>query len=268
MIICTQVYTAQVVALLKSSGCTKAFSIGIITDFTIQTYWQDTLELDYIVTATSQLEYQLKQRGIPPQKMLSFGIPIDSKFKNRTPTAVARRSLGLSENLPTMLIMGGSMGFGKIDNEIKELDLLDFEFQSIVVCGNNKKLFNKLMSLQTMHSFQVYSYTNQIDLMMSAADLIVTKPGGVTTSEALAMGLPIVIVNPIPGMEERNAEFLCAAGAAISVTKTFTLAEAVSMVLRYPQNKLRISQAAFALSHPDSTLTLCGFIEKQVNQML
>ncbi|MPN10821.1 hypothetical protein SDC9_158118 [bioreactor metagenome] len=81
------------------------------------------------------------------------------------------------------------------------------------------------------------------------------------------MGLPIIIANPIPGMEERNAEFLCAAGAAISVTKTFPLAEAVSMVLHYPQNKQRLSQAAFSLSHPDSALTLCGFIEKQVNQI-
>lgn len=265
-IICTQVYAAQVVALLKSSGCTNAFSIGIITDFTIQTYWQDTLELDYIVTATPQLEYQLKQRGIPPQKMLPFGIPIDSKFKMRTPTAVARRNLGLSENLPTILIMGGSMGFGKMGIGIKELDLLDLDFQAVVVCGKNKKLYNKLVSAKTAHSIQIYSYTNKIDLMMSAADLIVTKPGGVTTSEALAIGLPIVIVNPIPGMEERNAEFLCAAGVAISVTKTFTLSEAVSMVLHYPQNRQRMSQAAISLSHPDSTLALCSFIEKQVNQ--
>lgn len=97
---------------------------------------------------------------------------------------------------------------------------------------------------------------------MSVADLIVTKPGGVTTSEALATGLPIVIVIPIPGIEERNAEFLCTAGAAISVTKTFTLAEAVSMVLCHPQNKQCLSQAAFSLSRPDSTMTLCSFIEE------
>lgn len=268
VIICTQVYTAQVVALLKGSGCTNAFSIGIVTDFTIQTYWQDTLELDFIVTATSQLEYQLKQRGIPPQKMLPFGIPIDSKFKTKMPTAAARRSLGLSESLPTMLIMGGSMGFGKIDDEIQELDMLDFDFQCMVVCGSNNKLFNKLTSIKSAHCFQIYSYTNQIDMMMSASDLIITKPGGVTTSEALVMGLPIIIVNPIPGMEERNTEFLCATGAAINVTKTFTLAEAVSLVLHYPQNKQRLSQAALSLSQPDSTLTLCSFIEKQLTQVI
>lgn len=265
VIICTQVYAAQVVALLKSSGCTDALSLGIVTDFTIQTYWQDTLALDYIVTATPQLAYQLKQRGIPEEKMLPFGIPIDSKFEVKIPAEAARKNLGLSPNLPTLLIMGGSMGFGKIDDEIQELDALNFAFQSIVVCGKNNKLFNKLSAIKTAHRVQIYGFTNQINLMMSAADLIVTKPGGVTTSEALAMGLPIVIVNPIPGMEERNAEFLCAAGAAINVTKTFTLAEAVSMVLHYPQNKQRLSQAAASLAHPDATATLCRFIENQVN---
>ena len=160
------------------------------------------------------------------------------------------------------------MGFGKIDQEIQELDTLDFDFQCIVVCGSNNKLFNKLSSIKPAHCFQIYSYTNQIDLMMGAADLIITKPGGVTTSEALALGLPIIIVNPIPGMEERNTEFLCAAGAAINVTKTFTLAEAVSMVLHYPQNKHRLSQAAFSLSQPDSTFALCSFIEKQLNSTI
>lgn len=263
-VICTQVYAAQAISYLKCKGLTNALAIGIITDFTVQTYWQDTSCLDYIVTSTPMLAYQLGQRGIPARKHLPIGIPIDAKFQNEMPAHLARRQLGLRESLPTILVMGGSMGYGKLDVAIKDLDTLPFDFQALVVCGSNAKLYERLMSLRTARLFRIYGYTKEVDLLMSASDLIVTKPGGITTSEALAKGLPMAIFDPIPGMEERNAEFLTAAGAAVLTTPTFSLPEAAAMVLQYPQNQRRMSQAARELAHPKSTEELCTFVEQEV----
>ncbi len=259
VIICTQVYAAQVISLLKEKGVTNALSIGIVTDFTVQIYWTDTQGLDYIVVPSDRLSYQLAQRGISRERILPIGIPIDPKFQNRTAQQEARRLLKLNPDKKTLLVMGGSMGFGGLDKYVSAMDRCALPFQILVVCGNNTKLLQKLKKMDFEHPIECYGFTDQVPLMMDASDAVVTKPGGITTSEALGKGLPLILISPIPGMEERNAEFLVNSGVALYVSKTFPIDEAISLMFSFPDRLRHLRECVGMLSHPCAAEELCRF---------
>lgn len=217
-IICTHVFAAQVLTQIKSY---EGLSIGIITDFTIHPYWEET-SLDYYVTASELLTLQAAKKGITEDKLLPIGIPIHEKFTHKKPKAQAREELGL-EDKTTVLVMSGSMGFGNLARHIRKMDRLDdFDFQIICVCGHNRRVKKNIDKIKEKSSRNIYNYgyVDNVDLMMDAADIIVTKPGGLTVSEALAKRLPMILINPIPGQEERNTEFLLNNGIATKMSRT------------------------------------------------
>ena len=154
------------------------------------------------------------------------------------------------------------MGFGDMVENVKTLDALDIDYQIVVICGNNKNAYEQLSALNTTKKLYVYGFVNNVEMFMSAADLIVTKPGGLTSSEALAKRLPMVIVNPIPGQEDRNVEFLLNNGAAVATSKTLKLDEAVWMCLHDTEHLRSIVDAIDHIRHPDSTKKICEFAVK------
>ncbi len=160
------------------------------------------------------------------------------------------------------------MGYGKIDESIWSLDSLSFDFQVIVVCGNNKKMLKKVEGLKTKKRFDVYGYVDNVDVMMDAADCIITKPGGITSSEAMAKGLPMIMVNPIPGHEMRNAEFFLNNGLALYATNSFPLDEAVFTLFHHPErlDLLRSTIEIYAKQH--SARNLCEFLIKKYNEKM
>ena len=230
-IVCTHVFAAAVVNVLKASYHLQAITVGVITDFTVHPFWEDTPHLDYYVTASEYLAYQLLKKGLDASKMLPFGIPIHPKFSEKLPQAEARRQLGLAEDGKTILIMGGSMGHGHFDELITRLDKLPIDFQLLVICGSNDAMRQKLTALETAKPIQVYGFVDNVDVFMDASDCLIGKPGGLTTSEALAKELPMIMVDPIPGQEERNVEFLLNNGLALSVSDTLPVEEAVYYLL-------------------------------------
>lgn len=266
IIVCTHVLSSMLVSTMKIKEWTDALTVGVVTDFTVHPMWQDAAELDYFVLPNELLEFQMNKKGIDSSKLLPFGIPIKPQFSERGDQQEARKKLGLDENLHTILLMSGSMGFGKMDKSISMLDKMNLDFQTMVVCGNNKEMYKKIKSKKLRKRFDVYGYVNHIDIMMDAADCVITKPGGITSSEALAKGLPMIMNNPIPGHEARNAEFMLNNGIALYVTKSFPLDEAVFSLFRHPDRLDDIKGTIDIYGRRNSSENLCDFLIEKVEK--
>ncbi|MBR4172805.1 MAG: galactosyldiacylglycerol synthase [Clostridia bacterium] len=258
VIVGTHSYACMVMTYLREKNVISCPLVGIITDFTVHPFWEST-DLDYYVTADKMLDNQMRKKGIKSDKILPFGIPIRKNFTSKIPKAEARKQLGLDDK-STILIMMGSMGFGNILKEIEEIDKFDFDFQIICVCGRNKKMYKEISAHKWNKNVVVYGFADNVDILMDSADCIITKPGGLTTSEFLAKHLPAVIMNPIRGQEDRNAEFLVNNGAAIMVTKTFGLDEALFELLNNPWRLNLLKESVTHLGKPNSTKDLCEFL--------
>ena len=162
------------------------------------------------------------------------------------------KKLGLDLNIPTILIMGGGQGLGPMKEAVKSLVRLERPLQLIVICGTNVKLVNwiKKIQRQTTKKIIFYDYASNVDELMEVSTLIVSKPGGMTTSECLAKGLPMVIVDPIPGQEERNSQFLVNQGIAIRVDDKRHIAREIDVLLNNPKQLAAMKQAALKNGKP------------------
>lgn len=258
IIVCTHIFSALLVTQIADRLTNNPKTIGIITDFTIHPYWEDSA-MDYYITASELLTNQFMKKGIEEEKIKPLGIPIHPKFAEKIPKEKAKEILGI-ENDATVLVMSGSMGYGNVVDIIKDLDKSSADFQIVSVCGNNEKLKNKIDKLNLKKRIYNHGFVDNVDVMMDAADCIVTKPGGLTSSEALAKRIPIFMVNPIPGQEDRNVEFFLNNGAAIKISSTYPIDEAMYQVLTNPKRKETLNEMIEILRKPDSTRDLAKFI--------
>ena len=264
VLVCTHVFAAQLINEIKKRGLLSTRTIGIITDYTIHPYWENVPYIDYIVTASELLHHRSLKRGITADRLLHFGIPIHPKFSKPITREDACKELGIDANRPTILMMGGSMGYSNHKKIIQSLLTIGMDFQMLVVCGNNKKQYKNLIETLDEYngkaSIYPYGFVTNVEVMMSASDCIITKPGGLTVSEALAKNLPMILVNPIPGHEERNVEFLLNNGISLYVTKTFPVDEAVYHLFNSPARLESIRKTMREVAHPNATKQLCDFI--------
>lgn len=259
VIICTHVFAGIIVDILKNKAKIRAHSIGILTDFAFHPYWEESDALDYVVVPNENLLYGALQKGYVKEQVLPFGIPINPKFEHTRDKKSAREALGLDPDRLTFLLMGGSMGYGNIAETLGSLDRIESDFQIICVCGNNSKAKEHIDTLEFSKRVLNLGFVDYVDLLMDASDCIVTKPGGLTTSESMAKGLPMIIVNPIPGQEDRNTEFLLNNGAAMAVSPTLPLEEIVWTLCNNPQRLALMKESIKLFAHPDSTRRICDF---------
>lgn len=259
IVISTHIFCGTIMTYLK-----KVFplikTIGIVTDFTLHPFWEET-NLDYYVVANHLLINQCNKKGIPKDKVLTTGIPISDKFSKRMPKQQAREQLGI-ENKNTIMFMMGSMGFGDMPSEIYTMDKLELDFQVLCVCGRNETAKKKISALKTKHKIYSYGYVDNVDQMMDAADFIITKPGGLSMSESLAKGLPTLLLEPIPGQEDRNREFFLNNGISMAITKTFPIDEAVYQMFSNEWKMENTSAGAEYIGRPNATSDLCDFVLK------
>ncbi len=260
VIVCTHVFSVMIIDLLKQRHIIRAKTIGIVTDFTMNPYWEEGLHLDYVVIANENMYLQAKKKGFSHEQILPFGIPIHPKFSVNISKAEARESIGLDPDTLTLLLMGGSMGYGHLSESLKLLDTIDLEFQIIVVCGNNIETKNAIDKMQTHKKLLNYGYTTNVNVLMDASDCIISKPGGLTTSEALAKKLPMIMINPIPGQEERNIQFLLNNGVAMAISDTNTLDSIIYELFNVPEKLELIKKSIELIRKPEATKTICDFI--------
>ena len=264
IIIGTHSYACMVMTYLKEKGDITCPTIGIVTDFTVHPFWEST-NVDYYVTADSLLDNQMKKKGISQEKILPFGIPIKNKFRNKIPKEEARRLLKL-DNKKTVLIMMGSMGFGNLEKQLESIDSLDMDFQVLCVCGKNEKMKKEIDRHIWNKKIITYGFVDNVDVLMDASDCIITKPGGLTTSELLAKRLPAIIMNPIPGQEDRNMDFLVNNGAAIMANDIFGVDEALFEIFSHKWRLRLLKLSVTRLGKPHSTIKLCDFMEGLVEK--
>ena len=258
----THSYAAVLISILKKRGVLTCPAFGVVTDFTIHPFWEST-DLDYYVLPDALLTTSAVRKGIDEAKILPYGIPIREKFCSSKDKAAAKKLLGLSHE-PTVLVMMGSMGFGDMTEVISACDNFSGNFQMVVICGSNEKARSMIDDRAWKKRVRCLGFTENVDEYMDAADVIITKPGGLTTSEAMAKGLPLILMNPIPGQEERNMEFLVNSGAAMMITKTFTVENALYQFFESPWRRKNMEEAVANVGKPDSTGRLYEFINKTI----
>ena len=263
-ILCTHVFAAQLMNEMKGRGEVSVPVIGIVTDYTIHPFWEDVQRIDYIVTASELLTHQAVKRGIDPSRLLPFGIPAHPKFSRSLSRESAARLLGIRPDRPTVLLMGGSMGYADGRKIILQLTKTSLPLQILAVCGRNRRQLRELTQLKTKLDghCQLYptGFAEHIEVMMSASDCLITKPGGLTVSEALAERLPMLLISPIPGHEERNAEFLVNNGAASRITKTFPADEAVVQLFENPSRLKTMKEMMQTVRRPEAAEKLADFL--------
>ncbi len=265
VIICTHVFAAQMVdELKKRKKLADIKTVGIVTDYTLHPFWEDVPRVQYVVTASELLTYRCVQRGLPAERILPFGIPVHPKFNQHLSREEAAAQLDIDPNRPTILLMGGSMGHADHVKTLEKLTVIGLPLQLLVVCGNNKKLLLRVEQFAARYegccTVKPYGFVNNVEVMMSASDCIVSKPGGLTVSEALAKNLPMLLVDPIPGHEERNVDFLVNNGMAALITKYFPIDEAVYELFHNPVRLKSVREMMKAIAHPDATERLADFV--------
>ena len=257
VIVCTHFLPAEIISDLKEHGKLHVPQVVVITDFEAHRLWAyDHVERYFV--ATSEAKNYLVALGVPHETVSVTGIPIDPRFAEQRDKSLLRKDLGLTDNLPVILVLCGGFGMGPLQNLVMQLLHLRQPCQLVVVAGWNDKLKAELERIRPAngHDLRVLGYTEEIHLWMSAADLLVSKPGGLTTSEALACGLPMVIVTPIPGQETRNADFLLENGAAIKANNLLTLRHKVEDLLEQPQRLGRLRANAASLGRPHAAFAI------------
>jgi processive 1,2-diacylglycerol beta-glucosyltransferase len=258
-VVCTQAFPCGMVADLKKYHNLQFFLIGVLTDYVAHSFWfYDTVDM-YVVPDESS-KYKMINNGISDNKIKILGIPIKPEFSYSLDKEEIARNLGIESDIPTILIMGGGRGLGNIKQIVHLLYKIDIPFQTIVLAGVNKSLFNYLNKKQKKWSKKkkmlVYGYVDNVHELMTVSDILISKPGGITTAEALAKGLPMVIFNPLPGQERSNTEFLLRIGAAIKCEHFPDLPILVKDLL-LNRDKLKImSLNARRHGHPDASLKI------------
>lgn len=227
LIISTHPFGSQMCSYLKRKGKINAKIATIMTDFSPHDQWLVGSNFtDYFFVAHDKMTQYLLSKNIPNTKVFSTGIPISSRFLKDYNKKEILTSFGLKKGVITILFFaGGEFGLGKSKTlEIFENLIKNFtDIQIIAIAGKNKKMkenFEKIvLENNKSENVKILEYTNQVPELMSISDLVISKPGGLTTSESLASGLPMIIINPIPGQEEENAEFLESKGVGIWIKK-------------------------------------------------
>ena len=260
-VVCTQAFPCGMVADYKRAKNLKFLLIGVLTDYAPHSFWLNE-GVDYYVVPSEESRERFIKKGVPPDAIKIFGIPIKTNFTKRLDKEALAQKFQLSLNIPALLIMGGGQGLGPIKDVVKSLIKLKLDVQLIVLAGTNKRLLRWLKKMQgkTDKKMLVYEFVDYVEELMEISTLIITKPGGMTTSEALAKALPMVIVNPLPGQEMRNTDFLLQAGIAIRVDDTHDVGEEIELLLKSPQRLAVMRRAAYDNGRPQAALDTARFI--------
>ncbi|MCU0652619.1 MAG: galactosyldiacylglycerol synthase, partial [Candidatus Omnitrophica bacterium] len=216
---------------------------------------------------SEEVGLRLSQKGVDDKKIRPFGIPHDPKFAQLVVREEVFKKLNLNPVIPTILVMGGGQGLGPIKTIVGSLEKVNGEIQEIVITGNNAKLYNSLS--RTIKKFRkkivLFGYANNIHELMEISRLVITKPGGITTAEALAKNLPMLIIEPIPGQEANNTLYLTQNGAAIHVDNMKKINIIVEDLLAHPQKIDALRQSVGLIRKPNASMDIAKLLLSSSN---
>ncbi len=255
--VCTHFLPAEIISWLKAKQRVRFRQAVVVTDFDVHAMWLCHHYEQYFVALDETREH-LVRLGIPAEKVTTSGIPIDPVFAERKDKAAMRARHGLKPDVTTVLVSAGGFGVGPVEHMLESLAGMKHPAQIVALCGRNVELKSRLESagrrLPPAHHVTIkpVGFTTEMDEYMSAADILLGKPGGLTTSEALAKGLVFVVVNPIPGQEERNSDHLLENGVAIRCNNLPVLAYKLDRLLDDPARFDGMRAGALRMARPDA----------------
>ncbi|MBA3694345.1 MAG: glycosyltransferase [Acidobacteria bacterium] len=265
--VCTHFLPAEIISWLKAKGKINFPQVIVVTDFDVHALWLCHHYEQYFVAMT-EARIHLEKLGIPPEKITVSGIPIDPVFAEVKDKFEMREKYRLEKDKLTILVSAGGFGVGNIEHLLYALSDLKTPAQVLAICGRNEELKAKLEKLSAEKlnnekiTFKPIGYTTTMDEYMSAADLIVGKPGGLTTSEALAKNLIFVVVNPIPGQEERNSDHLLEKGCAIRCNNLPTLAYKIDALVKDETRFELMKQNVLRFARPNASSEIAAKLEQ------
>lgn len=253
LLIVTEIGAAEIAALAKREGWLNAPILAVQTDFQTEPPWVQT-EIDFYCVGSEEARSQLIGWGISLHRILVCGIPIDPVFALPYDKAELLRSLGLAPERPVVLVMAGGMGPVPLDEVVLSLERCGLPLQVIAVAGHDGEMRTRLEGLRGKIALDLRAlgWTENVPQLMAAADLLVTKPGGLSTSEALAAGLPMVLTHPIPGPEERHASHLVRHGVAVHARSSEEIPQLVLPLLCSREKRAEMARRAREMARPDA----------------
>jgi processive 1,2-diacylglycerol beta-glucosyltransferase len=263
MIVCTHFLPAEIVSWLKAKERLSSRQAIVVTDFDVHAMWL-VHHYEHYFVAIDEARAYLEALGIPAAKITVSGIPIDPVFVQQKDKLEMRRKHGLAPDRTTILLSAGGFGVGSIDALVASLLHLEHSAQVVAICGRNEELKRRLtktagrLKSNARVTVKPVGFTQEMDEFMTAADLVLGKPGGLTTSEALAKGLVFVIVNPIPGQEERNSDHLLEGTIAIRCNNLQTIGYKLDRLLGNPERLATMKANALAAGRPDAARRIVG----------
>lgn len=260
-IVCTHFLPAELLSRRIARGLPTPPVWVHVTDFDVHGMWLHPRMRGYCV-ASDEVAARLNARGIPADRIHVTGIAISPQFGAAPSRQEAAAELGLDPNKTTLLMLSGGAGVGDIETLFEKIAGLPRDLQVIALAGRNEELLTRLQAVAARYPglARALGFTRNIERVMAAADLAITKPGGLTTSECLAMQLPMIVVSPIPGQEERNADMLLEAGCALKAVDPAALAYKLLALVDNPARLAAMREQQKAMARPHAAQTILSLV--------
>jgi processive 1,2-diacylglycerol beta-glucosyltransferase len=253
--------------LKKRHGC-RSYLATCITDYHPHRFWRDA-GVDLYFIPNRDLAEPLGKMGIDQRKVRDTGIPIMPQFINELLQQEARAKLDLKDRF-TLLITSGGFGVGPVKELVMELEALDQSIQVLVICGNNPKLQDELNAMvkRSRHRFYIYGYIDNMDELMAASDIMISKSGGLTTTEAMARAVPLIVLYPIPGQEMSNCRFLLEHDAGLLAGSPGEARQLLAELLGNPKRLATLRENIAGLGRPRAAQAVWEELQKAMQSKL
>ena len=265
VIITTHPFPTEMMSRLKSKREINIPLICIMTDYAPHKAWINE-KVDAYIVANDDMVGKMVSEGVDSKCIYPYGIPVDEVFFEEKEKQLVLEELGLDRNLPTILMMAGSFGVNNVFDVYKNIVDIELDFQIILVTGRNQKLYNHFEDVigESTKKTKLIYFTNEINKFMQASDIIITKPGGLTVTEALACNIPMAVFDAIPGQEEENAEFLIKHNMAVRIKDGDSCRNAIVELLKDGNKLENMKEACKSFDKNDSTKNIFLLINELI----
>lgn len=267
-VVCTHAFPCGAMAEYKNEFADAPPIVAIVTDFAVHGFWVHR-NIDRYVVATETMRNSLMARRIAREAICVSGIPVRREFApSSEKQAALRERLDLPRDRNVVLLMGGGLGIAPVERMLSALNSVGTPLAAAVLAGKNARMGRRLSDTAENVNFPVRAlpFVENVYDYMHAADVLVTKPGGLTTAEALVAQVPMVLSKPLPGQEERNARVLVEAGAAVRTRRVADLPAVVEGLLADPTRRERMLAAARRLGRPNAAGEAAAMIARLVQR--
>lgn len=265
-VLCEHFLSAELVSHLKRKGRFKGLVLCGVTDFGVHQFWINE-GTDHYFVASEMTKIELIEKGVPEEKILVTGIPVEAKFSKEISKKQMRFKLGLDDGKFTVLITSGGFGVGPIKKIAERLDDISSELQMLVICGKNDQLLDYFKENNFKKKIKAFGYVNNMEECMEASDIIISKSGGLTVSESLVKGLPMLIIRPIPGQEMRNAQIIENSNIGIRLNDVDEVTEQVEKMLEGDGKVLKqMRENALKLAKPKAAQGIYQWVKEKLSK--